>query len=54
MISRELKDKMSKAATASEYKIYQREHEVRREMEGELNHWKSEAEVCIWSIEIFS
>ncbi|GAX76809.1 hypothetical protein CEUSTIGMA_g4255.t1 [Chlamydomonas eustigma] len=41
---RELKDKMSKAATASEYKLYQREHDVRRELEGELNHWKSESE----------
>ncbi|GAX82923.1 hypothetical protein CEUSTIGMA_g10350.t1 [Chlamydomonas eustigma] len=41
---RELKDKMSKAAASSEYKLYQRENEVRREMDGELTHWKSEAE----------
>ena len=42
---RELKDRLSKASTESEYKTYQREQEVRRELEGDLARWKQEAEV---------
>eukprot|EP00195_Chlamydomonas_chlamydogama_P011729 CAMPEP_0202911176 /NCGR_PEP_ID=MMETSP1392-20130828/54265_1 /ASSEMBLY_ACC=CAM_ASM_000868 /TAXON_ID=225041 /ORGANISM="Chlamydomonas chlamydogama, Strain SAG 11-48b" /LENGTH=81 /DNA_ID=CAMNT_0049601577 /DNA_START=1 /DNA_END=243 /DNA_ORIENTATION=+ len=41
---RELQDRLAKAATESEYKLYEREQEVRRQMEGELNKWKAEAE----------
>eukprot|EP00798_Chlamydomonas_sp_ICE-L_P002493 gene2493-5445_t len=39
---RELKDRLNKAATTNEYKMYEREQAVRRETDGDLNKWKLE------------
>ncbi|KAG1670096.1 hypothetical protein FOA52_013672, partial [Chlamydomonas sp. UWO 241] len=42
--ARELKDKLAKAATQTEYKLYEREQEVRRVLEGELTSWRESSE----------
>ena len=42
---RDLKDKLSKASSETEYKVYKREQDVRREVEADLARIKHEAEV---------
>ncbi|GIL83371.1 hypothetical protein Vretifemale_12202, partial [Volvox reticuliferus] len=42
---RELKDRLAKAATEAEYKMYEREQGVRREFEGEVSRLRHEVEV---------
>ncbi|EFJ44044.1 hypothetical protein VOLCADRAFT_118871 [Volvox carteri f. nagariensis] len=42
---RELKDRLAKAATEAEYKMYEREQAVRREFEGEVSRLRHEVEV---------
>ncbi|KAG2490754.1 hypothetical protein HYH03_010908 [Edaphochlamys debaryana] len=42
---RELKDRLAKAATEAEYKMYEREQGVRRELEGEVSRLRNEVEV---------
>ena len=39
---RELKDRLGKAATAAEYKLYEREQEVRRQLDAELGRWRGD------------
>ena len=42
--TRELKDKLAKQAHQAEFLVYQKEQEVRRDLEGELHKWRREAE----------
>ena len=42
---RDLKDKLSKASSETEYKVYKKEQDVRREVEADLARIKHEAEV---------
>ncbi len=41
---RELRDKLTKAATSTEYKVYEREQQVRRTVESELTRLRSEVQ----------
>lgn len=42
--TRELKDKLAKQGHQAEFQVYQKEQEVRRELEGDLAYWRKEAE----------
>lgn len=42
---RELKDRLAKFATEAEYKMYEREQVVRRELEGEVGRLRQEVDV---------
>ena len=42
--ARELKDKLAKQAHQAEFLVYQKEQDVKRELEGELSRWRKEAE----------
>lgn len=39
---REMRDKLGKAATSADYRVYEREQEVRRAMEGDVTRWRSD------------
>ncbi|KAL6745192.1 hypothetical protein V8C86DRAFT_3035790 [Haematococcus lacustris] len=41
---REMRDKLTKAATAADYRVYEKEHEVKKSVEAELVRWRTEVD----------